>query len=109
MADEFERFLAAALAPEERAPDRQFVARVQAAILLEQRLAAQRSSLIRDLVRQIVAVAAVAAGLWWLGRAAPVASWFGESPAVGLAILVISFVCLVGLLSGRSRTPAMLA
>jgi hypothetical protein len=102
MADEFDRFLAAALAPEERTPDRRFVARVQSAILLEERLAAQRSSVVRDLVRQLVALAAVAAALWWLGRAAPVASWFGESPALGLGILLTGFACLVGLFSLRS-------
>ena len=107
MADEFDDFFAAALAPEERAPDRRFVARVQTAILLEERLAAQRSSLIRDLVRQLVALAAVAAALWWLGRAAPVAGWLCESPAVGLAIVISAFAFLVVLLSGRSRTEAV--
>ena len=102
MADEFDRFLAAALAPEERAPDRRFVARVQAAILLEERLAAQRSSVLRGLATQLVALAAVAAALWWLGRAAPVAGWFGESPALGLGVLLTGFACLVGLFSLRS-------
>lgn len=112
MADEFDRFLASALAPEERLPDRNFVARVQAAILLEERLAAERSSLTRGLITQLVALAAVAAALWWIGREDPVAGLFSESPALGLAILLTGFACLVGLFSRRSdartvpfRTP----
>ena len=42
MADEFERMLSEALAPEARDPDRLFVARVQAGIAIEQRFAAER-------------------------------------------------------------------
>ena len=109
MADEFDRFLAAALATEERAPDRQFVARVQAAIMLEERLAAQRSALLRDLARQLLGLAAVGGALWWLARAGPVANWFGESPAIGLAILMTMFIFVVAVLSGRSRSGAVFA
>src|SRR5215212_4385700 len=98
MADEFDHFLKSALAPSERLPDRRFVTRVQAAIALEERLAAQRSSLLRELARQLVALAAIAAGLWWIGRAPPVASLFAESPAVGLAILLAAFAFLVAIL-----------
>jgi len=102
MADEFDRFLSSALSPPESAPDRKFVARVQARIALEDRLAAQRSSLIRSLTHQLVALLAVAAALWWIGRAAPVASWFADSPSIGTAILLAAFACLVGLLALRS-------
>jgi hypothetical protein len=108
VSDEFDRFLAAALAPQERESDRRFLARVQTAIVIEERLAAQRSSLMRDLALQLVAVAAIAAALWWLGRAAPVASWFGESPALGLAILMAMFACVIVLLSGGSRNRQVL-
>jgi hypothetical protein len=103
MADEFDRLLAAALAPQERAPDRHFVARVQAAILLEERLAAQRSSLIQDLAWQLVALAAVAAALSWLGRADAVAGLAAESPAVALAILLVLFTFVAAVLSSRPR------
>lgn len=101
MADEFDRFLESALAPPDRLPDRKFVARVQARIALEERLAAQHSALVHDLLKQLLALAAVAAGLWWIGRAAPVASLFSQSPAVGLAILTTLFSLLVVLLGRR--------
>jgi hypothetical protein len=102
MADEFDRFLSSALAPEERLPDRNFVARVQAAILLEERLAAQRWSLMFGLVTQLIALGAVAVAVWWIGRAAPLADWFAESPGFGLAILLTGFACLIGLFSRGS-------
>lgn len=102
MADEFDRFLASALAPQERMPDRDFAARVQAAIMLEEQLGAQRSSVMRGFVTQLVALAAVAAALWLIGGAAPLANWFADSPALGLAILLTGFGCLVGLFSRRS-------
>ena len=101
MADEFDRFLKSALAPPERMPDRKFVARVQAGVGLEERLASQKSALVRDLLTQLVALAAVAAGLWFIGRAEPVASWFTQSPAAGLAILLVGFGSLVALLGQR--------
>jgi len=90
-------------------PDRNFVARVQAAILLEEQLAAQRWSLMRSLVAQLIALAAVAIALWWIGRAAPLADWFAESPSFGLAILLTGFACLVGLFSPRSGSETGLA
>ena len=102
MADEFDRFLESALAPPDRLPDRKFVMRVQARIALEERLAARHSALVRDLLTQLIALAAVAAGLWWIGRAAPVANWFSQSPAAGLAILLALFGLLVLLLGRRS-------
>ena len=101
MADRFDDFLAAALVPAERLGDRKFVARVQAAIVLEERLAAQRRSLITDLVQQLVAVAAVGIALWWVGRAEAVANRFAQSPALGLAILLTGFGLLVALMSSR--------
>ena len=105
MADGFEDFLKCELAPTDRAPDRQFAMRVRAAITLEERLAAHRSSLVRGLVKQLVALGAIAAGLWWVGKAAPVASWFAGSPAVGLAVLLAAFgllLVLVGRPEGRA-------
>ena len=107
MADAFEDFLKSGLAPLDRAPDRQFVLRLQAAIALEKQLAAHRSSLVREFARQLLALAAVAAGLWWVGKAAPVASWFAGSPAIGLAVLLSAFALLI-LRLGRpdGRRPA---
>ena len=101
MADAFEDFLSTALAPPERAVDRQFVARVQAAIALEEQLAAQRRGFVTELTTQLVALAAVAAALWWLSRAAPVANWLADSPAQALAVLIALFGFVVAAIALR--------
>ena len=101
MADQFDHLLKSALAPSNRAPGRKFVLRVQAAIALEERLAAQRSSLLRDLAKQLVAVATVGAAIWWVSKAGPVAAWLAQSPAAGLAIVLAAFVFLVVVLGRR--------
>jgi len=111
MADEFESFLSARLAPGEGAPDRRFVSRVQAHIAVEDRLAADRRSVIRRLGLELLGLAAVAAALWWLGRAAPIADLAAESPAVALIALLSIFALVVAALSlqpGDRRPPARL-
>jgi hypothetical protein len=111
MADEFERFLGAALAPPEREPDRRFVLRVQAHIALEERFAARQRALIIGLAKQVAALLVVAVSIWWVARAGPVADWFARSPALALATLLAGFIFLVGTLSftpaGRPRPAAM--
>jgi hypothetical protein len=102
MADAFEQFLAASLAPPERMPDRRFVSAVHSRILLEDRLAAERRTLVADLIKQLAALIAVAAALWFMGRAAPAAEWFAQHRAAGLAGLLVAFGLLVALLSRRS-------
>ena len=94
---DFDRFLEAALAPPERLPDRRFVAGVQARIALEDRLARERAALIGALAKQLAALLAVAGGLWVLGRAAPVASFGAQSPAVALLVLIGAFGCAAAL------------
>ena len=101
MAEGFDGFLAAALAPAERQGDRKFVARMQAAIALEERLAAQRRLLLTELAQQLAAVAAVGLALWWIGQAEPVASRFSQSPALGLALLLTGFGLLVAVMISR--------
>ena len=111
MADEFESYLAAALAPPERNPDRPFVARVQAHIALDARLAAERRSVVRRLGLELLGLAAVAAALLLLGRAAPVAELVAESPALALSALLSIFALLIGVLSvqpvQRSRSARL--
>ena len=102
MADDFDGLLSTALAPSERQPDRAFVTRVQATIALEERLAAERKFLVGSFVRQVVALAAVALAAWWIAGAAPVSSWIAESRAAGLAILLVGFAFVVGLIAIRT-------
>jgi ABC-type transport system involved in cytochrome bd biosynthesis fused ATPase/permease subunit len=99
MADEFGRFLAGALAPPPRKPDRFFVASVQAHIALDDRLRAERAATVSDFALQLLALLAVAAGLIWFARSPQVAGAVGESPGVALLILVGLFSFLVLLLS----------
>jgi hypothetical protein len=102
MADAFDSLLTVALQPPERAPDRHFVARVQARIALEDRFSQQRRAAIGAFAKQLLALGALAAGLWWLGRAAPVASWRTESPALALAVLLVAFAFFLGLVGRQS-------
>ena len=102
MDDDFDRFLSDALAPQEREPDRSFVSRVQARIAVEECFALQRRSLIRDLATQLLALLAVGAGTWWLGRSTPVAAWASESPATALAILLAMFMFVAAVITLRT-------
>jgi hypothetical protein len=103
MADAFDAFLTAALQPPESSPDRQFVARVQARIALEERFSQQRRAAVGTFAKQLLALGALASGLWWLGRAAPVASWRTDSPALALAMLLTGFAFFLGLVVLQSR------
>jgi uncharacterized membrane protein len=102
MSDNFDRFLAEALAPKPRDPDREFVARVQAHIRLEDYLRGQRRSAFRRLAVESLGLLFVAAGLIWLGRAEPVAGFFADSPGVALAGLLCGFGLLVALFSSQT-------
>lgn len=107
MTDPFDRFLAEALAPDERDPDREFVTRVQAHIRLEEYLRGQRRSALRRLGVESLGLLFVAAGLVWLGRAEPVANFFADSPAVALALLLVAFALLVLLFSRPTDEPSV--
>lgn len=104
MADEFERFLASALAPEQRDADRRFVARVQARIALDERMRAGRKAAVRQLLSEVLALAAVAAALLWLSRAARVGEFFSDSPAAALGALLTAFALLAVLFSSQKVT-----
>jgi hypothetical protein len=107
MADEFDRFLAQALAPDEREPDRLFAAKVKARIALDQRLRAERRAIFHRLGMEVAALMVVALGLAWAGRAAPVAGLFADSPAVALALLLAAFALLVLLFSRPTDEPSV--
>lgn len=95
MPDEFDRFLSKSLEVEPGGADRAFVARVQARIALDERLRVQRRSVLRELGGEVLALAAIAVGLVWFGRAAPVDQFFVESPAAALAVLLSGFALLI--------------
>ena len=106
MADEFEIFLAAEVAPDELGPDRRFVAAVQSRIAIEERFVQQRRELVRGFVAQLSALLAVAAGLWWIGRSAVVAGLLTVAPGMGVVVLLPAFALAVALFSRVSRDEA---
>lgn len=99
MADQFESSLSDALAPPMRAPDRQFVARVQAQIALDARLGAERRSVLQRLSAELLGLATVTAALVWLGRAAPIADFAADSPELALSALLSIFSLVVAAVS----------
>lgn len=107
MADEFDAFLAKGLAPEEREPDRAFVARVQAGIRLDEQLRAERRTMVATLAVQFLGVAAIAAAIVWLLRAPEIGAFATESPAFLLLILLVAFSFVIVLFSSgaSSRGP----
>ena len=116
MAEEFETFLAASLAPDGREPDRRFVAAVQSRIMIEERFVQQRREVeqvdqllerVRGFVAQLCALVAVAAGLWWIGRSAVVEDWLSFAPGMALALLLPAFALAVALFSRVSRDEAV--
>ena len=106
MADAFDQFLEASLSPPERLPDRRFVAGVQARIMLEDQLARERHWLVASLAMQLAALVAVAAAIWVIGSAAPVAEWIAESPGFGLIVVIAAFGFAVAMFSRSERQAA---
>jgi hypothetical protein len=98
MTDPFDSFLAAALAPPNRSPDRQFVGQVQARIALEDRLRAVRRAGLRRFAREALALFAVAGGLLTFLRSEAVATLAGQLPGVTLLRLLAAFGLLDPLL-----------
>jgi hypothetical protein len=104
MADEFEQFLASSLAPPNRVPDRRFVAAVQARVALEDQLRRERRALVANLAKQLAGLVAIAAAVWTIGKAPPVADFFAGSPAASLGILLLAFAFVAAMLSPASRS-----
>lgn len=69
--DALDRQIAALFAPAERIPDEAFVARVEAAVLAEQRLAAARQRAWRRFTVECLASSAVVAAFYLLWRLSP--------------------------------------
>ena len=97
--NDFDDFLAAALAPPEREEDHAFVLRVQQRIRIEEALQKTRVALFERLSAGIAALVAVAAAMWWLVGSADFAALAAESPAPVLAGLVVLFMSLVWLMA----------
>ena len=103
--DEFDDFLATALAPPERDEDHMFVARVQQRIRIDDALRAARAATLQRLAVEIAALAAVAAALIWFAGSADASAIAAESPAPVLAGLIGLFMSLVWLMAAGAVPP----
>ena len=106
MADQFESFLGAALAPPTREPDRRFVGQVQARIALESRLEAERRSIVRRFGVELIALITFAGGLVWAARAEPLMEIAAESRWLAIIGLLAVFGLVVLAIASRSEAPA---
>ena len=103
MADRFDEFLASSLVPPERLPDRRFVAAVQARIVLEEQLGRERRRLVAGFFTQLAGLAAVAAAVWVIGNAAPIAQSWAQFPGIGTLLLLLAFGSVVAMFSRSGR------
>ena len=107
MTDEFERMLAAALAPPERDEDHRFVARVSQHVRLDEHLRAQQRGIARRFALQLLSLAAVASAVAALGLSADLRDAMRELPHVGLGFVLVIFAGWVALVaSGQRRAEA---
>ena len=104
MADEFDSFLAAALAPPEREADRHFVARVRARVALDAYLRAERKSALGMFGKQVLALVAIGTAIAWLARSAGVASLLTRGSGAGLILVLAAFAFVTLLLVPRGGT-----
>jgi hypothetical protein len=113
MSDPFDDFVGKALAPPERDPDRAFVARVHARVLLHEAIRAQRQGALQRLSLQLIALIAVVAAFVLLSQSPDVAAFVAESPAIVLTFLIALFSMLIALFASRagssSASAAMVA
>ena len=100
---DFDQFLRESLGPEERGPDRLFVARVQAQVRLDQQLSARRRAIGLGLVRDSVGIAAIAAGLVVLAGSPAMSEFAAQSPEILVAGLLVAFGFVVALFSNSER------
>jgi hypothetical protein len=100
---DFDHFLRDSLGPQEREPDRLFVARVQAQVRLDEKLAARRRTIGLRLLRDSIGIAAIAAGLVVLAESPAVAELAAGSPEILVGGLLGAFGCVVALFSSSGR------
>ena len=102
---DFDSFLATALAPEDRDPDRMFVTRVQAKVQLDSRLARARRTMARRLGLQLLGIAAVAAGVLIVAESPAVGQFAAYSPEIFVLSLLAAFGFVVAMFSLAPQSP----
>jgi hypothetical protein len=106
---DFEVFLATALAPEDREPDRLFVARMQAQVRLDARLTQARGAMARRLGLQLLGIAAVAAAVLIVAESPAAGRLIAYSPEIFVLSLLAAFGFVVAMFSAapQSRRGAL--
>ena len=103
---DLDAFLATALAPEDREPDRLFVARMQAQVRLDARLTQARRAMARRLGLQLLGIAAVAAAVLIVAESPAAGRLIAYSPEIFVLSLLAAFGFVVAMFS-RSGRPAL--
>jgi hypothetical protein len=101
---DFDTFLADALAPQEREPDRLFVARVQAQVRIDTHLAKERGAIARRLGLQLLGVAAVAAGVVIVAESPAVGQFAAYSPEIFVLSLLAAFGFVVAMFTSAPQS-----
>ena len=99
--DAFDHFLAQVLAPPNRVPDQQFLARVSQQLVLEKLRRRARAKMFERLGVELLSILAVGAGLLAVGAGADIADSAGAAPATALAGMFIFFAAWVTLVSRK--------
>ena len=107
--NDFDQFLRDTLGPQDRHPDRLFVARVQAQVRLDERLSARRRAIGLRLLLDSLGVAAIAAGLVVLAESPAVSELAAGSPEIFVAGLLAAFGSVVLLFSNPGRSSPFAA
>ena len=101
--EDFDRFLAQSLAPPNRVPDQQFLARVSQQVLVDKLQRRARTKMFERLGVELLSILAVGAGLVAVGAGTNIADSAGNTPAVALLGMLILFAAWVTLVSRKER------
>ena len=102
--NQFDRFLADALAPREGLPDQTFVDRVRQQVRLDEALRARRARMFHRLGVEVLSLVAIGCGLAAIGSSSVVAEFALEVPHIALAGVLVIFVAWVPLVASQTRT-----
>ena len=102
---EFDKLLGEALAPPERPADRGFVLRVERVVAEEERYCKWRRELVRQLVTEALALAAVSGSFAFIARVPAVEAALSATPGLIWAALLL-LLLVWALLRGRGRVLA---
>ena len=103
--ERFDRFLAEALSPDDRAPDPMFVERVGRQVRLDEMLRAKRAGIFRRLGIELLSLVALACAIAALGRSSEVAAFASEAPHWALAAVMLVFALWVPLIAAKAGLP----